>query len=151
MVPPMAKPASTRAITSTQMFGAMAPTRPKITPASTVNRNTGRRPCRSACRPQKGAPISMPANVAESSMVAPSAPGGRPKVAFTPGSAKPISRTSMASAAKVRPQMSSSRIWNGPTPSASITPSTVRVPGVGAACTSSGSCSRVGRSVTRSV
>ena len=93
----------------------------------------------------------MPANVAESSMVAPSAPGGRPKVAFTPGSAKPIRRTSMASAAKVRPQMSSSRIWNAPTPRLSMTASTVVVPGSGAAGTSSGRYSRVGRSVTRSV
>ncbi len=104
----MANPVRKRATSSHVSVGAKAPASPNTTPSATVVRNTLRRPSRSARKPQSHAPSSIPANVAVSRPVAAGDPLGSSNAALMPGSAKPISSTSIASAAQVSPQMASS-------------------------------------------
>ncbi|MCY1239847.1 hypothetical protein D9M72_526640 [compost metagenome] len=92
--------------------------------------STGRRPIRSASRPNAKAPISMPTkNIVP---VCKAVGTGMPNVEAMEGAVNPIDRTCIASASQTRPKMPNSRYWNRPTPAARMPCSIVMVEDVDA-------------------
>ncbi len=121
--PPRPKPVSARRIPSVSASGEKAERNPKTAKMRTVSWNPARRPIRSEIAPQNQAPASMPRNVDVA--MSPASVDERANSSRTAGSAKPISKTSAASAAHVTPHTASRRCWNDPIPTASIASSTL--------------------------
>ncbi|SPA39821.1 hypothetical protein CBM2606_A40160 [Cupriavidus taiwanensis] len=115
-MPPTPMPVRKRSSNSHWKSGAKAEATPQIASMTTAIISTGRRPMRSASRPNTNAPISMPT---KNMVPVCSAVGtGMPKVAAIDGAVKPIDSTCIASASHTRPNMTNSRYWKRPTPAA---------------------------------
>ncbi|MNS71170.1 hypothetical protein D3C72_1045290 [compost metagenome] len=87
--------------------GAKAEATPAQASMTTAIINTGRRPMRSAMRPNMKAPISMP--MKKSVPVCSACGTVMPKVFAMDGAEKPMDSTCMASAIQTRPNITNSR------------------------------------------
>jgi len=109
-------PVNKRSTSSQVKSGAKADATPKQASITTAIMSTGRRPIRSARRPNTKAPTSMPTK--NSVPVCKACGRVSANVVAIDGALKPIDSTCMASASQTRPKIRKMRYWNLPTPAA---------------------------------